>query len=326
MQRRIKYWLIALQAAFVVAIVAISEKPVPFAFGRPMAAAAILWAIGLVIVMGRVWIRARRDEEPFSAVIPLAKAEGPTIIRALEWAALLGLSLALHGWAKSLMPQVTSFWADTMLADLDQAIFGADPWRLFRSDWLGGLYAKTYVIWFPITFGTMAVLAFSRRDQTTLLNSYLAILIIGGTLGQYLLPSAGPIFFERMGLGTRFAELVATNHAEYNLLADYLWKHHAAGGAGLGTGISAMPSMHVANATWTLFAAHRIWRPLAIPAALYLMVIWAASIASGWHYMTDGLAGVIVACGVHAFMLRLSERRAPLTSLPRCEAPEPLAA
>jgi membrane-associated phospholipid phosphatase len=182
------------------------------------------------------------------------------------------------------------------LADVDHAIFGTDPWRLFRSEMLRAIHAQAYVSWFPITFGTMAVLAFSRKDHSALFDSYLATLVIGGTMGEHLLPSAGPIFYERLGLGSRFAELVATNDPTYAQFADYLWKYYQAGGAGLGTGISAMPSMHVALAVWTLFAAYRIWKPLAVPAFLYVLVIWSASIASGWHYATDGLVGALLAC------------------------------
>jgi membrane-associated phospholipid phosphatase len=54
--------------------------------------------------------------------------------------------------------------------------------------------------------------------------------------------------------------------------------------------------MHVALAVWTLFAAWRIWKPLAVPAFVYVLIIWGASIASGWHYATDGLAGALIAC------------------------------
>jgi hypothetical protein len=294
--RHIKYVLLASQALFVLLMLAGSDRPIPFEFSRPMGAAMMLWTVGLWIIVLRVLFRSLRAERPVRALVPLARSELPTILRALEWAAILGLALAIHGWAKSSMPYVTGYWADTLLADLDHAIFGTDPWRLFRSDLLKPVYAQAYVSWFPITFGTMAVLAFSRRDHTALFDSYLATLIIGGTMGEHLLPSAGPIFHERIGLGPRFAELVATNDPTYSLFADYLWKYYQAGGAGLGTGISAMPSMHVALAVWTLFAAWRIWKPLAVPAFVYVLIIWGASIASGWHYATDGLAGALIAC------------------------------
>ena len=294
--RHVKYILLASQALFVLLVLAGSERPVPFEFSRPMGAAMMLWTVGVWIIVLRVLIRSLKAERPVMALFPLARSELPVILRALEWAAILGLAIALHGWAKSSMPFVTGYWADGLLAQVDHAIFGTDPWRLFRSDLLKPLYAQAYVSWFPITFGSMAVLAFSRKDHGALFNSYLMTLIVGGTVGEHLLPSAGPIFYERIGLGSRFAELVATNDPTYGRFADYLWKYYEAGGAGLGTGISAMPSMHVALAVWTLFAAWRVWRPLAVPAALYALVIWGASIASGWHYAVDGFAGALIAC------------------------------
>lgn len=324
--QQVKYLLLGMQALFVCLILVNGNVPIPFEFSRPMGAAAILWSIGVWVLVFRILFRSLRAERPLLALVPLTKAEIPTALRALEWAVILGLALALHGWAKSAMPHITGYWADPALADLDRAIFGSDPWRLFRSELLGPIYAKAYVTWFPITFGTMALLAFSKRDETLLFNSYLATLIVGGTMGEHLLPSAGPIFYERIGLGTRFAELVATNDPTYNLFADYLWKYYEAGGAGLGTGISAMPSMHVAMATWTLFAAWRIWKPLAAPALVYVLVIWGASIASGWHYATDGLAGILIACASQAVMVRLARRRATVPTVSDLPASEPAVA
>ena len=315
--QHIKYILLASQALFVLLMLAGSDRPIPFEFSRPMGAAMMLWTVGVWIIILRVLILSLRAERPIRALVPLAKSELPIIFRALEWAAILGLSIALHGWAKSSMPHITGYWADRLLADVDHAIFGTDPWRLFRSDWLKPYYAQAYVTWFPITFGSMAVLAFSRKDHSALFNAYLATLIVGGTIGEHLLPSAGPIFYERLGLGTRFHELVATNDPTYSLFADYLWKYYQAGGAGLGTGISAMPSMHVALAVWTLLAAYRVWKPLAAPALLYVLLIWGASIASGWHYATDGLAGALIACAAFAVTDRLGRRRAAATAFQR---------
>jgi hypothetical protein len=309
--RHISWFLLASQALFVLLLLAGSDRPVPFEFSRPMGAAMMLWTVGVWIIIIRVLVRSLRAERPVFALVPLAKSELPIVVRALEWAAILGLAMAIHGWAKSSMPFVTGYWADTLLADVDHAIFGSDPWRLFRSDLLKPLYAQAYVSWFPITFGTMAVLAFSRKDHRALFNGYLITLIVGGTMGEHLLPSAGPIFYERLGLGTRFQELVATNDPTYSLFADYLWKYYQAGGAGLGTGISAMPSMHVALAVWTLFAAHRIWKPLSLPAAAYVAIIWGASIASGWHYATDGVAGALIACAAQWAVTRQWRKPAP---------------
>jgi hypothetical protein len=223
---------------------------------------------------------------------------------------ILGLAMALHGWGKSMIPHVTSYWADPYLADLDQLLFGGDPWRLVRHDLLTPIYAQAYVSWFPITFGTMGLLAFSGRNHHRVLTLFLAVMITAGTIGQYVLPSAGPIFYERIGHGLRFHELVATNDPTFGLFADYLWENFTASTANLGTGISAMPSMHVSMAVWTVIAARAIWAPLAVPAALYALVVWLASIASGWHYATDGLVGALVVLVCYKLLFRPSERAA----------------
>jgi len=293
MSSRLKYWLVGFQAIFVLMLAAVSSRPIPFSFARPMTAALLLWAVGFLYFS--VCGCARSPSRPLSALVAHCREERGTIWRAFEWALILGLAVALHGWAKSMIPHVSGFWADPYLADFDHRLFGQDPWRLFRSDMLAAVYAKAYVCWFFITFGMMGVLAFSKRDHSRLFNCFLVAWILGGTVGQYVLPSAGPIFFERIGLGQRFAELVATNDPNFGLVADYLWKFHQQAGASLGTGISAMPSMHVTMAVWTVLAAHAIWKPLMFPAAIYALIIYAASIASGWHYATDGLVGLAVA-------------------------------
>ena len=315
MKVALRYWLVGFQALFVVTLALVSSHPIPFEFSRPMGAAMMIWSVGILFLIARTMFAAFRTDNPNEAFFEGIKAEIGTIRAALIYAVLLGLSIALHGWAKSMIPHVTTYWADPYLANLDAAIFGQDPWHLFRSELLKPIYSEAYVSWFLITFGTMGCLAFSKRDHSVILTSYLAILIIGGTVGQYLLPSVGPIFYERIGHGARFAELVATNDPTYGLFADYLWKHYQAGGANLGTGISAMPSMHVTLAVWTVIAARALWRPLMIPAMIYALVIWAASIASGWHYAVDGVVGAVIAIAV----VRLLSRR-PADEMPAGEA------
>ncbi len=78
------------------------------------------------------------------------------------------------------------------LADFDAAVFGQDPWRLFRSHLLAPFYSVFYVWWFPITFGTMGVLAFSKKEHSRLILAYILTLILGGTFGQYVLPFRRP--------------------------------------------------------------------------------------------------------------------------------------
>ena len=70
-----------------------------------------------------------------------------------------------------------------------------------------------------------------------------------------------------------------------------------------------MPSMHVTLAVWTVIAARALWRPLMFPAIVYALVIWAASIASGWHYALDGIVGALIAIGMVKLLSRRSDRK-----------------
>lgn len=298
----LRYWLVAVQAVFVLALAAVSTRPIPFEYSRPIGAALIVWAVGLLFLMVRTMFSSVRIDRPLSSFAVAMKAERGTIGKAFGYALLLGLAMALHGWAKTMIPEVGGYWADPMLADFDHLLFGQDPWQLFRIGSLGTVFAKIYVCWFPVTFGMMGLLAFSKRDHNVLLTAFLAILIIVGTIGQYVLPSAGPIFYERLGLGGRFDQLIATTDPSATFLADYLWRNYQSGGANLGTGISAMPSMHVTLAVWTMFAARAFWRPLTVPAAAYALIIYVNSVASGWHYATDGIVGAALAAAIYAWL------------------------
>jgi len=312
----LRYWLVAVQAAFVLSLAAISSRPVPFEYARPIGAALIIWCVGLVFLLVRTAATSAEVGRPLTSIARGMKAELPTVGRAFGYALLLGMAMALHGWAKTMIPDVGGYWADPMLADFDHWLFGRDPWQLFQTGGLGPLFAKIYVSWFPVTFGMMGLLAFSKRDHSVLLTTFLAILIVAGTIGQYLLPSAGPIFYERIGLGPRFAQLAAETDPSVRFLANYLWQNLESGGANLGTGISAMPSMHVTLAVWTMFAARAFWRPLALPAALYALAIYVYSVASGWHYATDGLVGAALAALICALLTRHSRQSESIVQLP----------
>jgi hypothetical protein len=320
----LRYWLVAVQALFVLSLAAVSSRPVPFEFSRPLAAALLIWGVGFLFLLTRTAITSTRIDRPLSSIARGMRAELPTLRKAFGYALLLGLAMALHGWAKTMIPDVGGYWADPMLADFDHMLFGQDPWHLFRVAEQAPLFAKIYVCWFPVTFGMMGLLAFSKRDHSVLLTAFLAILIFVGTIGQYVLPSAGPIFYERLGLGTRFDELIAATDPSVTFLADYLWRNLESGGANLGTGISAMPSMHVTLAVWTMLAARAFWKPLTIPAAAYASVIYVTSVASGWHYATDGVVGAVLATAIYGWLARRA-RQAP-AGIQAMDPPKPAGA
>ena len=78
----LRYWLVAAQAAFVLMLAAISSRPIPFEFSRPMGAAMMIWSAGFLFLLVRTLITAVRSPGPVEAFFIGFKAENGTIIRA----------------------------------------------------------------------------------------------------------------------------------------------------------------------------------------------------------------------------------------------------
>ena len=110
-----------------------------------------------------------------------------------------------------------------------------------------------------------------------------------GLFAATVFSSAGPCFLELIGspVQERYVGLFPTSLASQRVM-NYLAETYTTGRLGIGTGISAMPSLHVGFAfLYMLVATKPIWR---IVAFAYSMVIFLGSVHLGWHYAVDGIA------------------------------------
>jgi len=71
-------------------------------------------------------------------------------------------------------------------------------------------------------------------------------------------------------------------------LPQNLWNAFVNKEPGLGSGISAFPSLHVSMATLFALAAFRLRRSAGFLMAAYLLFIVVGSVHLGWHYAVDG--------------------------------------
>lgn len=251
--------------------------------------AVVLWTLAPLFLALVEWRRGGKE-----ALWPRV---WPRAFRTLASMVAFGTSFAALTWAKAMIP---AFPLDLLLADLDKAIFlGTDPWQYFRISWLHWPYALSYVYWFAAVYTGLIVMALVDAQRARIALVSVILICAVDTVLQHLLPSAGPIFWENLELGDRFAEL-SNGPPIYTMFADYLWEGRQAGVLKAGMGISAMPSMHVALSAWLVFA-YPGYRLLTVP---YMLMVWAASIASGWHYWTDGLVGIALAWAAVAFANR----------------------
>ena len=226
---------------------------------------------------------------------------------------LAGIDMLFFMWIKPEVTAVSPFWADDLLAKVDHAIFRTDPWRLFSGIDLtfhAWAYSFFWAVAIMVTLMWLVVQPPSRERSASLLN-YFVLWSLFGPIGQFLGSAAGPIFYERVGLGDRFDPLHAHIPEITNRLSGYLWTFHTTGTLGVGAGISAMPSLHIATVTW-IYLAFRGQRSRMAPlSVLFALYMWAMSVALGWHYAIDGIVGAAGAVGCHALCrawLRMGER------------------
>jgi hypothetical protein len=197
---------------------------------------------------------------------------------------------------KALIPSVQPFAWDAVFSEADRFIFGTDPWRLTHAV-IDGRATRVldaiYLTWFPVFTCVIvyhAVFADPEDRRRFLLSFYGAWLILG-IVAATLFSSAGPCFLELIGnpANQHYVGLFPTSPSSQRVMS-YLAKTYTSGDLGIGTGISAMPSLHVAMAFLYLLMARKITTKVA--AAIYCTIIFIGSVHLGWHYAVDGLFAV----------------------------------
>jgi hypothetical protein len=207
--------------------------------------------------------------------------------------ALVGLMTMGASWVRSQIPFVFPFWADPLWADIDQVIFGQDPFLPLR-DWLGQWIIGidlVYSMWYPATLLSLSGVFLSKRNVAII--AYFLTWGMFGLVLQICGSAAGPIFWNRIGLGNRFDLVFENVPLGSQMASDYLWAAYISNGNEIGSGITAMPSLHVATAAWIALVYCK--SRFALPAIAYYVLVFIGSVALGWHYFMDGLVGTLMA-------------------------------
>jgi hypothetical protein len=272
------------------------------------------WAIGAVILalqLGRVAF-VERSGAPTRAMGLWLRghfADGRLAANIVHTLAVFVAFACGFSVLKGAIGVVTPFSWDIAFAEMDRAIhFGLAPHEWLRpileSPRLLFLINFNYHLWFFIQFGTIVACCCALRRPALrhqYLMSFMLVWFVGGFLIAAGFASAGPVYFERLGLGGYYAPLMDRLHAADAVhpvwalgVQQTLWDGFT--GVREGTaGISAFPSMHVATAT--LFALAARWiNPWVFALSI---VFWAltmiGSVVLAWHYAVDGYAATLIA-------------------------------
>ncbi|WP_191907670.1 phosphatase PAP2 family protein [Vibrio fortis] len=192
--------------------------------------------------------------------------------------------------------------------------FDITPWHithsLFPTPTATLVINVLYNLWFFVKWGVVIFFILYRQDdklRTQFLVTFLASWLVIGNISATILSSAGPVFMQPLFDVNHYQPLMERlanqNFALLNSNSLPIWaldtqamllEHYLQNENSLGSGISAMPSMHVTIATLIAISVSKLNRWGGALAWLYALSIQIGSVHLGWHYAVDGYVGVIL--------------------------------
>lgn len=267
-------------------------------YASPVAATVL--PVVLLFLLGLAYARDRRAPVQY-----LRQLLGQRFVYS-AWSVLIFLlSISAFTTWKYNIPAIVPFYGDAFFADLDRSLHGADAWRIAHAalpDWSIYIIQPAYsMVWFSLWFGVVffVTIRMNAPQRDRYLWSLAITMFAVGTVLATLLSSVGPVFYDRFMDSTRFHELtetLASTTAGMDTLryAAYLFDSYQSGDEAFGSGISAMPSVHVAIAVLNAILFSTLGWRLGAAGWAFALLIFTGSVYTGWHYAVDGYLSAIV--------------------------------
>jgi hypothetical protein len=297
-----------------------------------------LYFIGLPLVttITHVLLWCLRSDRPgLRTMVSALPTLSGNIASAVVTLAMLILFMGSFTTFKTLMPVLMDgFPHDRAQADIDAWLHGGmdpGPALLQALDYpfLLNILQWNYMVgWMVLAFIPAFFIA-TRKDASAIRLRYfltfVSVWVVLVSLLACLFLSAGPVFYADVtGDAARFGgqmqvllERIGPTHRPY------LWQSYVNGTIGIGTGISAFPSVHVGVAAMNAFLLWDINRKAGTIGFIYLGIVALSSVLFGWHYAIDGYVSIVVVGLLHVGLKRLFANRPPMPAAAVVTSPNP---
>lgn len=178
-------------------------------------------------------------------------------------------------------------WYDGFLWSLERPIFDFLLGSPLNIPWLWDAIYAVFWAFMMLASSLLVIHGKTRRNLDILIA-----LVIAYFMARWIalmFPTAGPAFYR-----PELFNLAETQ----SLLWNEQLRLYMAGRIpqpGYYPGTMAMPSLHVSMAALSVWAVGREWRHslwLSVPC---LLLVWMSTVMLGWHYVVDGIGGIVVA-------------------------------
>lgn len=231
----------------------------------------------------------------------------------------ISFSISIYSSLKLSIPHINSYYLDPFLSAIDRAIYGGKyAWEITHKIFSHPLFLYffdfLYTSWVLIVWLFFVVIMISVKTvfvrERFIISFLLCWILIGGLLAVFF-SSVGPCFFDKFYTNTHdsylpLMELIKTKD-EINLsqlknhyfdikslkLQYILWRNYLSDGVLVGSGISAMPSMHVSMLVLITCFCYHINKKIFGLSLLYTILVSISTVYLGWHYSIDCYASVI---------------------------------
>ncbi|MBR9846953.1 MAG: PAP2 family protein, partial [Algicola sp.] len=226
----------------------------------------------------------------------------------------ISFSFSNYTFLKSIIPIIHPYGIDDAIIEIDRFLhFGIDPWLIthyiFSSPWATLSLNAAYNSWFFLMWGVLFFFLIYKNKEVLrkqFLVTFLLVWLINGGVFATIFSSVGPCYLElltgngifsplmqRLNEQNVYLQSVGSLHLWALNTQNHLWQDYMAQSNGIGSGISAMPSMHVSIAFLMSLGIYQVRKIIGILAYAFAIIIQIGSIHLGWHYAIDGYFSII---------------------------------